>query len=304
MIRIHNLTKSYKNYKVLDGINLEVKKGEVYGFIGHNGAGKSTTMNILTGLIEFQSGECFVNGKQIKGVRRREAGDIGYLPEDPRFYPYMNAWEYLKHIGTIGGEDSNTIKKRSQQLLELVKLDKAAKRPVGGYSRGMKQRLGIAVAMYNDPEVLLLDEPSSALDPEGRMDVVSIIEELKGRGKTIFLSTHILNDIERVCDRIAILHGGKIVLEENLDTLMTRYIQPIYDVELSEPLTKEQLRLLEGKEYLEKMSVEDRKLSFWMKNIKTGGNSLIFDIAALGNQIVSINLRKSSLEEIFLRVVK
>ncbi len=304
MIGIHNLTKSYKNYKVLDGINLEVKKGEVYGFIGHNGAGKSTTMNILTGLIEFQAGECFVNGKQIKGVRGREAGDIGYLPEDPRFYPYMNAWEYLKHIGTIGGEDSNTIKRKSQQLLELVKLDKAAKRPVGGYSRGMKQRLGIAVAMYNDPEVLLLDEPSSALDPEGRMDVVSIIEELKGRGKTIFLSTHILNDIERVCDRIGILHGGKIVLEENLDTLMTRYIQPIYDVELSEPLTKEQLKLLEGKEYLEKMSVEDRKLSFWMKNVKTGGNSLISDIAALGNQIVSINLRKSSLEEIFLRVVK
>ncbi len=304
MIRIHNLTKSYKNYKVLDGINLEVKKGEVYGFIGHNGAGKSTTMNILTGLIEFQAGECFVNGKQIKGVRGREVGDIGYLPEDPRFYPYMNAWEYLKHIGTIGGEDSNTIKRKSQQLLELVKLDKAAKRPVGGYSRGMKQRLGIAVAMYNDPEVLLLDEPSSALDPEGRMDVVSIIEELKGRGKTIFLSTHILNDIERVCDRIGILHGGGIVLEENLDTLMTRYIQPIYDVELSEPLTIEQLKLLEGKDYLEKMSVEDRKLSFWMKNVKTGGNSLISDIAALGNQIVSISLRKSSLEEIFLRVVK
>jgi ABC-2 type transport system ATP-binding protein len=136
------------------------------------------------------------------------------------------------------------------------------------------------------------------------MDVVSIIEELKGRGKTIFLSTHILNDIERVCDRIAILHGGKILVEENLDTLMSRYIQPVYDVELSEPLTDEQLGSLEKKEYLEKMSVDGRKLSFWMKNINTGGNSLITDTAALGNRIVSIDLRKSSLEEIFLKVVK
>lgn len=168
----------------------------------------------------------------------------------------------------------------------------------------MRQRLGIAVAMYNDPRVLLLDEPSSALDPEGRMDVVSIIEELKGRGKTIFLSTHILNDIERVCDRIAILHGGKILVEEDLDTLMSRYIQPVYDVELSEPLTEEQLGSLEKKEYLEKMSVDGRKLSFWMKNINTGGNRLITDIAALGNCIVSIDLRKSSLEEIFLKVVR
>lgn len=304
MIRIHNLTKNYQDHKVLNSINLEVKKGEVYGFIGHNGSGKSTTMNILAGLIKFQDGECFVNDKMIKGITNRDVKDIGYLPEDPKFYPYMNAWEYLSYIGTIGGEDRQTIKKKSKQLLDLVKLDKAAKRPVGGYSRGMKQRLGIAVAMYHDPHVLLFDEPSSALDPEGRMDVVSIIEELKSQGKTIFLSTHILNDIERVCDRIGILHDGKIVLEDDLDTLMTHYIQPVYDVELEKPLTEEQRESLKGKVYLEKMTQEDKKLSFWMKNIKKNGNNLISDITQLGTQVISINLRKSSLEEIFLKVAK
>ena len=304
MIRIHNLTKNYQDHKVLNSINLEVKKGEVYGFIGHNGSGKSTTMNILAGLIKFQDGECFVNEKMIKGITNRDVKDIGYLPEDPKFYPYMNAWEYLSYIGTIGGEDRQTIRKKSKQLLDLVKLDKAAKRPVGGYSRGMKQRLGIAVAMYHDPHVLLFDEPSSALDPEGRMDVVSIIEELKSQGKTIFLSTHILNDIERVCDRIGILHGGKIVLEDDLDTLMAHYIQPVYDVELEKPLTEEQRESLKRKAYLEKMTQEDKKLSFWMKNIKENGNNLISDIAQLGTQVISINLRKSSLEEIFLKVVK
>lgn len=302
MIEIHNLTKHYKNHNVLNGINLEVKKGEVYGFIGHNGAGKSTTMNILTGLIEFQKGECFVNGKEIRGISNRDVKDIGYLPEDPKFYPYMNSWEYLAYIGTIGGEDKQTIRKKSKQLLELVKLDKAANRPVGGYSRGMKQRLGIAVAMYHDPEVLLFDEPSSALDPAGRMDVVSIIEELKSRGKTIFLSTHILNDIERVCKRIGILHEGKIVLEDDLDTLMNHYIQPVYDVELVNPLSREQKELLKSKAYLEKMIDEDNKLSFWIKDIKKNGSALISDIAAMETQVISINLRKSSLEDIFIKV--
>jgi len=136
------------------------------------------------------------------------------------------------------------------------------------------------------------------------MDVVSIIEELKSQGKTIFLSTHILNDIERVCDRIGILHGGKIVLEDDLDTLMAHYIQPVYDVELEKPLTEEQRESLKRKAYLEKMTQEDKKLSFWMKNIKENGNNLISDIAQLGTQVISINLRKSSLEEIFLKVVK
>lgn len=304
MISINNLVKYYKNHKVLNGIKLEVKKGEVYGFIGHNGAGKSTTMNILAGLIEFQHGECFVNGKAIKGVKNRSVKDIGYLPEDPRFYPYMNAYEYLNYIGSIGGEDRQTILKKSGQLLQLVKLDKAAKRPVGGYSRGMKQRLGIAVAMYHDPEVLLFDEPSSALDPEGRMDVISIIEELKSRGKTIFLSTHILNDIERVCDRIGILHGGKIVLEDNLVSLMKHYIQPVYDVEFGELPAKEKIDMLKSQTYMEKVTSEDKTFSFWLKNVEKDSNTLISDIAALGAQVVSINLRKSSLEEIFLKVVQ
>lgn len=304
MIRINNLTKYYKNHKVLNGINLDVRKGEVYGFIGHNGAGKSTTMNILAGLIEFQHGECFVNGKAIKGVRNRSVKDIGYLPEDPKFYPYMNAYEYLNYIGTIGGEDRQTILTKSAQLLQLVKLDKAAKRPVGGYSRGMKQRLGIAVAMYHDPEVLLFDEPSSALDPEGRMDVVSIIEELKSRGKTIFLSTHILNDIERVCDRIGILHGGKIVLEDNLASLMKHYIQPVYDVEFVELPAKEKIDVLKQKSYMEEFTAEEKKFSFRLKDVEKDSNTLISDIAALGAQVVSINLRKSSLEEIFLKVVQ
>src|SRR5690554_2729770 len=193
MIRAKNLVKNYGNHKVLRGVNIEVNKGDIYGFIGHNGAGKSTTMNILTGLINHQGGECIVNGS------------VGYLPEDPKFYPYMNAWEYLEFIGTMGGCPKKDIKQTSGKLLDMVKLTSASKRAIGGYSRGMKQRFGIAVALFHNPEILLLDEPYSALDPQGRVDVADIIMRLKEGGKTVFFSTHILNDVERICNKIGIL---------------------------------------------------------------------------------------------------
>jgi ABC-2 type transport system ATP-binding protein len=304
MIKIENLVKSYNGNNVLKGINLEVQEGEIYGFIGHNGAGKSTTMNILTGLIDFQSGKCSVNNREVKRTQNSLFKDIGYLPEDPKFHLYMNAWEYLSFIGTMGGDSHKQIKEKSVRLLELVKLNKAAKRAVGGYSRGMKQRLGIAVAMYHDPKVLFLDEPSSALDPEGRKDVVDIITELKERRKTIFLSTHILNDMERICDRVGILHDGKIVLEENLDDLMKKYVQPIYDVEFDKEINESDITELMKSNLVECTSIDGKKASIQLADIKQNGTSFIRLLADIGIPVVSMNLRKASLEEIFLKVVK
>lgn len=309
MIKIENLVKSYNGHKVLKGINLEVEEGQIYGFIGHNGAGKSTTMNILTGLIDFQSGKCTVNNRVVNKSKDTVFKDVGYLPEDPAFYPYMNALEYLSFIGTMGGDTAKDIKEKSTSILELVKLTKAAKRAVGGYSRGMKQRLGIAVAMYHDPKVLFLDEPSSALDPEGRKDVVEIIQQLKSRKKTIFLSTHILNDVERVCDIVGILHDGKIVLEESLSTLLNSYVQPIYDIEFDTPLNSEQIGILNTSDFTEQVKVEEKHASIWLKDgkangSKTIGSNVIKLVAEVEVPIISMNLRKPSLEDIFLKVVK
>lgn len=304
MIKIENLTKNYGRHKVLKGVNAEVKEGEVYGFIGHNGAGKSTTMNILAGLIGFEKGRCLVNGKSIKNRSNRVNNDIGYLPEDPKFYPYMNALEYLEFIGTMRGDSKRQIGDKTEKMLDMVKLSKAAKRAIGGYSRGMKQRLGIAVAMYNDPKLLLLDEPSSALDPEGRIDVVEIISNLKSQGKTIFLSTHILNDIERVCDRVGILNNGQSVLEENIHQLMKKYIQPVYDIEFDGDVNDEQFNILNKADYIEKVNVDGRKADVWIKNFEQNSTKLLKLISDINVPVISINLRKNSLEEIFLKVVK
>lgn len=304
MIKIENLTKNYGRHKVLKGVDAEVKEGEVYGFIGHNGAGKSTTMNILAGLIGFEKGRCLVNGKSIQNRSNRANNDIGYLPEDPKFYPYMNALEYLGFIGSMRGDSKKQIGDKTEKILDMVKLSKAAKRAVGGYSRGMKQRLGIAVAMYNDPKLLLLDEPSSALDPEGRIDVVEIISNLKSQGKTIFLSTHILNDIERVCDRVGILNNGQIVLEENIHQLMKKYIQPVYDIEFDGDVNDEQFNILNKADYIEKVNVDGRKADVWIKNFEQNSTKLLKLISDINVPVISINLRKNSLEEIFLKVVK
>ncbi len=303
MIKIENLHKSYKGHKVLKGLNIEVQTGEVYGFIGHNGVGKSTTMNILAGLIEFQTGRCIINGRDIS-YRGPKNKDVGYLPEDPKFYPYMSGWEYLEFIGRIGGESGNVIKQKAMRLLEVVKLEKSAKRPIGGYSRGMKQRLGLAVAMYHDPSLYLLDEPSSALDPEGRLDMLNIIEDLKGQGKTVFLSTHILNDIERVCDRVGIIHDGKIVVEDKLDSLIGKFVQPVYDIEFMKTPDKDITERLLKLDYVENVYLQDNKASITIKSVEKDSQKLLREIAESDVYIASINLRRNSLEEIFLKVVK
>lgn len=303
MIRIENLVKKYGEHQVLKGININVNKGEIYGFLGHNGAGKSTTMNILSGLIKFQSGNCIVNDVDISKNRKSVVKNIGYLPEDPRFYPYMSGLEYLDFIGRIGGDSKNEIKKKSKSLIDLVKLNDAKRRKIGGYSRGMKQRLGMAAALYNNPNLLLLDEPTSALDPEGRKDIVDIINNLKSQGKTVFLSTHILSDVERVCDRIGILHDGNIIIQESLNDLMKKYIVPVYDVEFKNKISEEKLSILNSKTWIKEVYKKEEKVAVYIEDTSDAHLNLIKVISNLNNAVLSYNLRKSNLEDIFLRVV-
>lgn len=304
MISIKGLEKSYGKHEVLKKIDLEVAEGEIYGFIGHNGAGKSTTMNILAGLMYFQNGVCQINGVNIKKGHPLLFKELGYLPEEPRFYLYMSANEYLDFIGTMGGKSVKECRHRTSELLELVQLKKSANRPIGEFSRGMKQRLGLAVAMYHNPKTLLLDEPSSALDPMGRKDVVDIIGELKNQGKTIFLSTHILGDVERICDRIGILHGGKIIIEDRLETLLSEYIQPIYDVEFEVLPTQEELALLDKLSFIKGIELLEKRVSITVKDPQENSEELLRTIAPLGGNITSIQLRRSSLEDVYMKVVK
>jgi ABC-2 type transport system ATP-binding protein len=192
----------------LAGLNLEVNAGEVFGFLGPNGAGKTTTMNVLLGFVPPTSGAAYLFGIDVRQPIARQR--IGYLPEMTYYYKFLTAEELLRFYAKIFSLPRAETDRRIDQLLKLVELEHARKRPIKSYSKGMQQRVGLAQALINNPDLLILDEPTSGLDPLGRMKVREIIQRLKNEGKTVFFSSHELGEVETICDRVAIIHQGEL----------------------------------------------------------------------------------------------
>lgn len=215
ILTLNNVSKKFGNKQVVKNLSFEVPQNKVYGFIGKNGAGKTTTMKMILGLVKADEGEIMVNGERVTFGQNTTNKYIGYLPDVPEFYGYMTPGEYLKLCGKITGMTDAEIKTRSDELFELVGLGEEKKR-IKGFSRGMKQRLGIAQALLNSPKLLICDEPTSALDPVGRKEILDVLSKVKEQTTVIF-STHILSDVERICDEVAFLHDGNIVLKGSLD---------------------------------------------------------------------------------------
>lgn len=217
ILKLNNVSKRFGKKQVIKDLSFEVPENKVYGFIGKNGAGKTTTMKMILGLIKPDEGEILVNGEKVSFGQTATNKYIGYLPDVPEFYGYMTPFEYLKLCGKITGFPENEIDDRIEELLELVGLSEEKKR-IQGFSRGMKQRLGIAQALLNRPKLLICDEPTSALDPVGRKEILDVLCKVKEHTTVIF-STHILSDVERICDEIAFLHEGNIVLKGELSEI-------------------------------------------------------------------------------------
>ncbi len=204
----------------LDGLDLEVRRGEVFGYVGHNGSGKTTTLKILMGLNRATSGTAEVLGKPLGDLEVR--GRVGFLPERPYFYDYLTAEEFLHFYGQLHGIPTDVRCKRIDELIPLVHMERARKVQLRAFSKGMLQRVGVAQALINDPDLVVMDEPSSGLDPMGRMLIRDIIQSLKQRGKTVLFSSHVLSDVEQVCDRVAILAAGKLVEVAEVHELSAR----------------------------------------------------------------------------------
>ncbi len=233
-IQCQGLTKRFGQITALHNLDLAVPEGTVVGFLGPNGAGKTTTLRILVGLSRASSGQAWVAGYAVALNSPSLQRVIGYLPDTPAFYGWMSGREYLAFAGHLFSLSGKEVRHRSDELLEMVDLSNAADRRIGGYSRGMKQRLGIAQALINQPKVLLMDEPTSALDPVGRMEVLETLVRLKGQQTTVFLSTHILADAERVCDEVAIMDKGQLLVKASVEELRQRYAPPIFEMEFEE----------------------------------------------------------------------
>jgi len=288
MIITNNLVKTFGKFRALDDISINVLDNDVYGFLGHNGAGKSTTIEILAGLSKPNEGEVKINSEM-----------IGYLPEEPKFYPWMTGAEYLTYIGS---EYKGDTKKRVKEMLEWVGLEKAAKRRIGGYSRGMRQRLGMAVALIHDPDLVLLDEPSSALDPEGRSDVLRMIKELKSRGKTIFLSTHILDDVEKVCDKVGIIREGKMIKEADLSTIMNQYTEPNFEINFAEVPDPYEIIEINKEQWVKDITKDEKKITLITADGADMSNEIYGIVSKLMTPVDSIVRKKHTLEEIYMMI--
>jgi len=223
-VKIENLIKDFKTssrrepLRAVDGVSLEIKAGEVYGLIGPNGSGKSTTMKALLGLVAPTSGTCAIFGRDSMKVDSRN--DVGFLPENPYFYKHLTGAETIRFYGRLCGLRGKPLQERIEELLVLVGLENARDRRLGGYSKGMLQRIGLAQALVQEPRLVILDEPTAGVDPVGSRQIRDLIFALRARGITVFLCSHLLEQVQEVCDRVGIIFRGKIVKEGPLEDLI------------------------------------------------------------------------------------
>lgn len=295
MLRITGLRKHFGDKTVLDGLELTVPKNSIFGFIGQNGAGKTTTMKTVLGLLQADEGEIYVDGKKVTYGQTPTNRHIGYLPDVPEFYSFMTAPEYLHFCGQITGMKASEIESRTKELLELVGLGNEKHR-IKGFSRGMKQRLGIAQALLNRPKLLICDEPTSALDPVGRKEILDILLAAREQ-TTVLFSTHILSDVERICSDIAFLHGGKTVIQGKLADIKATYRSEEYLLE-----TEKEADAAALQKTFPAMRRTDHQLIFSEKDYE------LFDILKAVTHgrisILKVERMEPTLENLFMEVVE
>ena len=305
IIEIENLTKDYdvgfwrkRKVRALEGLSLSIEAGEIFGFLGANGAGKTTTLKLLMRLIYPTKGNARILGHDISNVAMHHR--IGYLPENPYFYDYLTAREFLEYCGELFGQTRSARGRRTESLLARVRLDeKSWNTQLRKFSKGMLQRVGLAQALINDPEVVFLDEPMSGLDPVGRREVRDLIASLRQEGKTVFMCSHILSDIEVLCDRVAILKRGRLAHVGALDELRRRagesdFVEIVATATDAETLSR---HLLDGDRVLMTATASGVRIQV---SDESEIDSVIAALRKTGAKLVSVQPVRQSLEELFL----
>jgi ABC-2 type transport system ATP-binding protein len=304
-VRIEELRKVFGSFQALDGLSLSVEPGTVFGFLGPNGAGKTTTIRILTGLAHATSGHAWVLDEEVTADGREIARHIGYLPEEPAFYPWMTPREFLDYVGRVFHLPAPERSARTKELLALAGLEEAAKRRIGGFSRGMRQRLALAQALLNHPDILFLDEPASALDPVGRKEVLDFIEGLRGQC-TVFMSTHILADVERVCDTVGIINHGKLVIADSRETLESHYAIPAFELEAdaqSEAGLAPWSNAIRQAWWVKSVVLQGLVVRVVVSDVEMAKRELLASILQAGLTLTRYEVVKPSLEDVFLQLV-
>ena len=292
ILETKDLTKTYNKLRAVDEVNIAVYEGEVFGFLGPNGAGKTTTLGMALGLVHPTSGEVYVLGEQVTPNRVQALKQVGALLGAPAFVPYLSAWENLELLARLTpGVD----KKRITETIDLAGLTDAARRKVGKFSTGMKQRLGLAMALLHRPRFLILDEPTNGLDPAGMREIRQLLRSLAENGTSVLLSSHLLNEVQQVCDRIAVLNKGRIVAQGKVDDLLSTQ-KPMVSVTVSD--TGAAVRAFETLAGIENLETSGSTITLTGVTTQEVMNHLLM------NHIVptEITARKNDLESLFMNV--
>ncbi|MBU5467044.1 ABC transporter ATP-binding protein [Virgibacillus sp. MSJ-26] len=298
LLKASDLVKRFGNTNAVNRINFYIEEGRCVSLLGPNGAGKTTTLKMLSGLLAPTSGSIDFKGEKARDLRPF----IGYLPQYPAFYNWMSGKEFLVFAGQLAKLNRKEAEKRSEELLERVGLTNAKKRKIGGYSGGMKQRLGLAQALIHRPKLLILDEPVSALDPLGRREVLDMMREIKEE-TTILFSTHVLHDAEEISDDILIMHNGEIVISGSLGNVMEKYRQPILQIEF-ESQAADWLKSIASYSFISEVNTQGNKASIVLTDMVNGKQTLLKDIVDKKIPVRKFEISQTTLEDLFMKVVK
>ena len=299
ILELHNVKKSFGDKEIIKELDFSVPEGSIFGFVGENGAGKTTTMRMILGLETIDSGYIKVNNKKVHYGNSLANRVIGYLPDVPEYYDYMNPSEYLTLCGNLTGVPKKELSNRITQLLKTVDLPINKKR-ISGFSRGMKQRLGIAQALLNQPKLLICDEPTSALDPIGRSEFLDLLSSLRGE-MTIIFSTHILSDVERISDRVGILDDGILKVNDTLDNLKNDYSKPQIVLDFDSENTAKKANVL-----LNQQAYQDNSqlIIDYRDSYQESAKSILEKLLKSGLIQISLNRQLTSFEDIFTEVTQ
>lgn len=302
MIRTQNLLKKYNEFKAVDNLSLEVKEGEIYGFLGPNGAGKTTTILMLLGILKPTQGEVYLFGQNIAKDFLSIKKKMGVVSEKQYLYKEMTAGEYLNFFADLYGVKNR--KKKIDQLLEAVNLLEVRNRKLGAFSRGMQQKLGFARALLHDPQLLLLDEPVSGLDPTGIKQIRDLMEQENRKGRTIFISSHLLSEVEKLCGKVGIINKGRLLAEDTMDNLRKRLTDVVeLEIELTEA-KKEIIDTLAAFDFITGLKREENLLTTKVKADKDYRAQISGAISQQGGVVLGIKKKEMSLEEAFITITE
>ena len=305
-IVLENLTKDYGNsFKAVDVLNLKVKRNSFVGFLGPNGAGKTTTIKMLTNLLMITSGKAYLNGVDVSADPKNALADIGAVVETPEFYPFLTPLETFEYLGSLRGMSKEDVRKRGKDVLELVKMTEWSTTRIGKFSKGMKQRIALAQALIHEPSVIILDEPTSGLDPRGMVEVREVLLELKKHDYTVFMSSHMLNEVQEVCSEVAMIDHGRLLAYDTVSSLVSKIESRRMEVRIANQVFGEamdKVREYAGVELLNVLTPNSFQIDF--KGGEEAQAQLLIFLQSLGLKIVSFKESGLALENLYMSLIK